>query len=50
MKRHFVDDSERNGVQKFFSDKQKKEIEQQKKEKSLKMKPKKRDQDYGMER
>ncbi|MBJ8031834.1 hypothetical protein JDS96_29335 [Bacillus cereus group sp. N21] len=49
MKRHFVDDSERNGVQKFFSDKQK-EIEQQKKEKSLRMKSKKRDQDYGMER
>lgn len=49
FKRHFVDDSERNGVQKFFSDKQK-EIEQQNKEKSLKMKSKKRDQDYGMER
>ncbi|WP_017150476.1 MobV family relaxase [Bacillus bingmayongensis] len=49
LKRHFVDDSERNGVQKFFSDKQK-EIEQQKKEKSLKMKSKKRDRDYGMER
>lgn len=49
LKRHFVDDSERNGVQKFFSDKQK-EIEQQKKEKSLRMKSKKRDQDYGMER
>ncbi|WP_242238225.1 MobV family relaxase [Bacillus cereus group sp. BfR-BA-01316] len=49
LKRHFVDDSERNGVQKFFSDNQK-EIEQQKKEKSLSMKSKKRDQDYGMER
>ncbi|WP_052109474.1 MobV family relaxase [Bacillus clarus] len=49
LKRHFVDDSERNGVQKFFSDKQKK-IEQQKKEKTLKMRSKKRDQDYGMER
>lgn len=49
LKRHFVDDSERNGVQKFFIDKQK-EIEQQNKEKSLKMKSKKRGQDYGMER
>ncbi|MBJ8031636.1 MobV family relaxase [Bacillus cereus group sp. N21] len=45
LKRHFVDDSERNGVQKFFSDKQ-----EQKKNKELKVKSRNRDQDYGMER
>lgn len=45
LKRHFVDDSERNGVQKFFSDKQ-----EQKKSKELKVKSRNRDQDYGMER
>ncbi|OOQ91935.1 hypothetical protein [Bacillus cereus] len=49
LNHYFVDNSEHSGVQKFFSDKQK-EVEQQKKEKLLRMKSKKGDQDYGMER